>query len=118
MESIELTFKINNFTFNGKHYLQKHGTAMGPKNACSYADISVSEINSKVLNMNTSNSCAGATIRMIKTISLNQNGLWNGSLEGLRVATSNFWNFSWNIHFEMNYLQNSLANYSDICIIL
>ena len=32
---------------------------MGPKNACSYADISVSDIDSKVFNMNTSNPCAG-----------------------------------------------------------
>ena len=44
MKAIELTFKNNNSTFNGKHYLQKHGTAMGPKNACSHADISVSDI--------------------------------------------------------------------------
>ena len=48
MEAIELTFENNNSTFNGKHYLQIDGTAMGPKNACSYADINVSDINNKV----------------------------------------------------------------------
>ena len=48
MEAIEFTLENNNCTFNGKHYLQIDGTAMGPKNACSYADISVSDIDNKV----------------------------------------------------------------------
>ena len=48
MEVIELTLENNNSTFNGKHYLQIDGTVMGPKNACSYADISVSDIDNKV----------------------------------------------------------------------
>ena len=30
---------MNNFTFNSKHYLQKHGTAMGTKMAPSYANL-------------------------------------------------------------------------------
>ena len=37
---------------------------MGPKNACSYADISVSEIDNKVFEHEYSNPCAGATIEM------------------------------------------------------
>ena len=30
---------MNNLTFNSKHYLQKHGTAMGTRMAPSYADL-------------------------------------------------------------------------------
>ena len=48
LEAIKITLECNNSTFNGKHYLQIDETAMGPKNACSYADISVSNIDKKV----------------------------------------------------------------------
>ena len=48
LEAIKITLECNNSTFNGKHHLQLDGTAMGPKNACSYADISVSNIDKKV----------------------------------------------------------------------
>ena len=30
---------VNNFSFNDKHYLQTHGTAMGTKMAPSYANL-------------------------------------------------------------------------------
>ena len=47
LEAIKITLECNNSTFNGKHYLQIDGTAMGPKNACSYVDISVRNIDIK-----------------------------------------------------------------------
>ena len=36
---IEICLQANNCQFSGKDFVQKHGTAMGPKNACSYADL-------------------------------------------------------------------------------
>jgi hypothetical protein len=36
---ITMVLKKNNFTFNGDHYLQINGTAMGTKMAPSYANI-------------------------------------------------------------------------------
>ena len=60
MEAVELILENNNSTFNGKHYLQIDGTAMGPKNACSYADIVYLISTIKFLNTNTSSLCAGA----------------------------------------------------------
>ena len=36
---LTLVLKCNNFEFNGKHYLQIQGTAMGTKKAPSYANI-------------------------------------------------------------------------------
>ena len=35
----EICLQANNCQFSGKDFVQKHGTAMGPKNACSYADL-------------------------------------------------------------------------------
>ena len=48
LEAIKITLECNNFTFNGEHYLKIDGTAMAPKTACSYADISVNNIDKKV----------------------------------------------------------------------
>ena len=36
---IRIILTMNNFTFNSKHYLQKHGTAMGTRMAPSYANL-------------------------------------------------------------------------------
>ena len=36
---IQIILNMNNFTFNNKHYLQKHGTAMGTKMAPSFANL-------------------------------------------------------------------------------
>ena len=45
VEAIEITLDYNLTTFNGSMYSQKKGTAMGPSNACDYADVSLSELN-------------------------------------------------------------------------
>ncbi len=41
---------LNNCRYLGKDYLQIHGTAMGPHDACSYADLAMGEIDSKATN--------------------------------------------------------------------
>ena len=41
LEAIKITLECNNSTFNNKHYRQNRGTAMGPHNACSYADLAI-----------------------------------------------------------------------------
>ena len=38
-EMLRLILKENSFQFNGKHYLQIHGTAMGTKTAVSFANL-------------------------------------------------------------------------------
>ena len=38
-EMLRLILKENSFQFNGKHYLQTHGTAMGTKTAVSFANV-------------------------------------------------------------------------------
>ena len=47
LEALEICLKSNHSVFNEKFYLQVHGTAMGPNNACSYADIAMGEIDHK-----------------------------------------------------------------------
>ena len=52
LEAIKITLECNNSTFNKKHYRQNRGTAMGPHNACSYADLAMTVIDRKILDVN------------------------------------------------------------------
>ena len=47
LEAVEICLKHNNCQFYNNNFLQIHGTAMGPKNACSYADLAMGEIDKK-----------------------------------------------------------------------
>ena len=47
LEAVEICLKSNHSVFKGKFFLQVHGTATGPKNACSYADLAMGEIDYK-----------------------------------------------------------------------
>jgi len=44
LEAVEICLKSNHSVFKENFFLQIHGTAMGPKNACSYADLAMGEI--------------------------------------------------------------------------
>ena len=44
LEAVEICLKSNHSVFKENSFLQIHGTAMGPKNACSYADLAMGEI--------------------------------------------------------------------------
>ena len=44
IEMLTLVLKNNNFTFDGNHYLQINGTAMGTKVAPSYANIFMGDL--------------------------------------------------------------------------
>jgi len=46
---LKLTLRLNNFEFNGNHYLQIGGTAMGTRLAPSYANIFMSELEQKLI---------------------------------------------------------------------
>ena len=48
MRLLELTLKLNNFQFNGRHYIQTQGTAMGTPVAPSYANIFMGMIEAKI----------------------------------------------------------------------
>ena len=46
---LEHTLKLNNFMFNGDHYLQINGTSMGTKMAPSYANIFMGDLEDRLL---------------------------------------------------------------------
>ena len=50
IEALELTLDYNISTFNGRTFRQKKGAAMGPKNACEYADCTIDKIDQLVNN--------------------------------------------------------------------
>ena len=47
LEAVKICLKSNHSVFKENFFLQIHGTAMGPKNACSYADLAMGEIDVK-----------------------------------------------------------------------
>ena len=47
---IKRLFTMNSFTFNDKHYLQIHGTAMGTRMAPSYANLFLAEFETDALS--------------------------------------------------------------------
>ena len=47
LEAVKICLKSNHSVFKDNFFLQIHGTAMGPKNACSYADLAMGEIDFK-----------------------------------------------------------------------
>ena len=55
---IRIILTMNNFTFNSKHYLQKHGTAMGTRIAPSYANLFLGKFErDALLNSPISHTC-------------------------------------------------------------
>ena len=50
-EMLSLILKENSFQFNGKDYLQTHGTAMGAKMAVAFANIFMASIEKEKLNL-------------------------------------------------------------------
>ena len=47
LEAVEICLKSNHSVLKDFFFLQIHRTAMGPKNACSYADLGMGEIDFK-----------------------------------------------------------------------
>ena len=44
VKAVKICLNSNNSEFFDNHYIQQHGTAMEPENACSYADLAMGEI--------------------------------------------------------------------------
>ena len=50
---LQLILKENSFQFNGKHYLQTHGTATGTKMAVVFANIFMSGIETEIIRLSS-----------------------------------------------------------------
>ena len=51
---IQQILTLNNFTFNGEHYLQTQGTAMGTRMVPSYANLFIAKLEETLLSQTTS----------------------------------------------------------------
>ena len=49
IEALEICLRKNCSMYRGQYWLQENGTAMRPKDSCSYADIVAEEMDKKVL---------------------------------------------------------------------
>ena len=52
-DMLRLILQENSFQFNGKHYLQIHGTAMGTKMAVSFANLFMAAVETEILSQST-----------------------------------------------------------------
>ena len=64
-EMLRLILQENSFQFNGKDFLQTHGTAMGTKTAVSFANIFMAKIETAYISISTvQGRCYGRDISM------------------------------------------------------
>ena len=61
VEAVQICLKHNNSLFEADNFLQIHGTAMGPKNACSYADLAMGFIDRRARSGELNPICGGDT---------------------------------------------------------
>ena len=78
LKLLSLTLHLNNFEFNGKHYLQKKGSSMGSKSSCRYADIFMDDFETKYIYPHISGKHL-AYYRFVDDIFI----VWNDSKENL-----------------------------------
>ena len=52
-EALRLVLEENSFQFNGKNYLQTHGTAMGTKMAVTFANIFMGRVETEIISQST-----------------------------------------------------------------
>ena len=98
-----LILTLNNFTFNGKHYLQLLGVAMGTKCSAAYANLFMNYFEeTHIYNIIGSNS--NFYKRFIDDIFL----LWNGTLEQLKEFISKINTVHTTIKFEAKYSFTSI----------
>ena len=108
-ELIDLVLKNNIFEFDGKHYLQIQGTAMGTKMAPAYANLFMGKIEDQLRSIGGDNILLWK--RFIDDIFL----VWTGTEDELRMFLSDInkvhrtIQFTWEIsHSEITFLDTTL----------
>ena len=64
LQAVKICLEVNNCQFSDHNFVQKHGTAIGPKNACSYADLAMGIIDLKAKFGAQLKRCCSGVIRM------------------------------------------------------
>ena len=100
---LELLNKWNIFEFNGSLYQQLHGTAMGQTHAPDYADIFMSVIDKKILEVAALHGEGVFHIRLMKRFLDDLFFIFTGSLEKLHEFHADINNIHENIKFTMSH---------------
>ena len=107
---LSLTLYLNNFEFNGKHFLQKKGSSMGSKSSCRYADIFMDDFETKHIYPRISGKHL-AYYRFVDDIFL----IWNGTKEDLISFFKEINTIHDSIKFDCNY-SNKQINFLDTTV--
>ena len=107
----KICLKSNNCQFDNNNYVQQHGTAMGPKNACSYADLAMGVIDHKAR--------FEGTIKPMLWLRYRDDifDLWTQGVEKLLEFTNYINSLYHTIKFELVYSESSL-NVLDLTLLL
>lgn len=104
IEALQICLNRNCSTFRGQYWLQNNGTAMGPKNSCSYADIVAEHIDFKVMESRSSFGELQSWFRFRDDTFV----LWRGSRERLDMFFDTLNNFDSHLKFTMDVGGNTL----------
>ena len=107
---LSLILKLNNFTFNGNHYLQVKGCAMGTKCAPSYANLFMGKFEKKYIYNRIKNK-SKLYLRFIDDIFM----IWTSSKEDLLNFIQEINQVHQSIKFTVEYSENSI-NFLDTTV--
>ena len=104
IEALEICLSRNCSTYRGQYWLQKNGTAMGPKNSCSYADIVAEHIDRKVLESKV----VYPELRSWYRFRDDTFALWRGTIQRLHAFFADLNSFDSHLKFTMDIGGSSL----------
>ena len=107
---LSLTLHLNNFEFNGKHYLQKKGSSMGSKSSCRYADVFMDDFETKFIYPRIQNKHA-AYYRFVDDIFM----IWTGTEAELLSFFKEINTVHNSIKFDCNYSKKDI-NFLDTTV--
>ena len=107
---LSLTLHLNNFEFNGKHYLQKKGSSMGSKSSCRYADVFMDDFETKFIYPRIQNKHA-AYYRFVDDIFM----IWTGTEAELLSFFKEINTVHNSIKFDCNYSKEDI-NFLDTTV--
>lgn len=107
---LSLTLHLNNFEFNGKHYLQKKGSSMGSKSSCRYADVFMDDFETKFIYPSILNKYK-AYYRFVDDIFM----IWTGTEAELLSFFTEINKVHDSIKFDCNYSKDNV-NFLDTTV--
>jgi hypothetical protein len=107
---LSLTLHLNNFEFNGKHYLQKKGSSMGSKSSCRYADVFMDDFETRFIYPRIHNKHI-AYYRFVDDVFM----IWTGTEQELLSFFKEINTVHDSIKFDCNYSKENI-NFLDTTV--